>query len=70
MNTIMSRRPGRIKLSVDVPEPKPRSFEFLSTGPFAKLQHDLLKAVQDESFALATAKRDEAACGLPQHRGG
>ena len=45
---VMSRRPGRVKLSVDVKEDKPRSVDFLATPAFMELQRELLHAVQEE----------------------
>jgi NitT/TauT family transport system ATP-binding protein len=45
---VMSRRPGRIKLAVDVLAPKPRTAEFLSAPEFVELQRELLRAVQEE----------------------
>jgi NitT/TauT family transport system ATP-binding protein len=45
---VLSRRPGRVKLAVDVPAPKPRDYEFLSTPEFVALERDLLVAVQSE----------------------
>lgn len=48
---VMSRRPGRIKLSVDVHAPKPRDADFLSTPEFVELQRELLHAVQEEVHA-------------------
>ncbi len=45
---VMSRRPGRVKLAVDVPAPKPRTADFFSTPDFVEQQRRLLRAVQDE----------------------
>ena len=45
---VMSRRPGRIKLAVDVPAPKPRTADFFSAPEFVAQQRQLLRAVQDE----------------------
>ncbi|MFQ1061724.1 ABC transporter ATP-binding protein [Bordetella trematum] len=45
---VMSHRPGRIKLSVDVKADKPRNADFLSTAAFIELQRELLHAVQQE----------------------
>ena len=45
---VMSRRPGRIKLAVDVASPKPRTAEFLTAPEFVGLQRELLHAVQEE----------------------
>ena len=48
---VMSRRPGRVKLSVNVHAPKPRDADFLSTPEFVELQRELLHAVQEEVHA-------------------
>ena len=45
---VMSRRPGRVKLSVGVKADKPRHADFLSTPEFVELQRELLHAVQEE----------------------
>ena len=44
----MSRRPGRVKLSVDVKASKPRNYDFLSSPEFSMLQRELVIAVQNE----------------------
>lgn len=45
---LMARRPGRLKLSVDVNEPKPRTQDFLSSQKFVNLQSQLLQALREE----------------------
>ncbi|MBU7575596.1 MAG: ABC transporter ATP-binding protein [Hydrogenophaga sp.] len=45
---VMTRRPGRVKLSVRVEADKPRTADFLSTPYFIDLQRELLHAVQEE----------------------
>ncbi|WHZ11528.1 MAG: ABC transporter, ATP-binding protein [Burkholderiaceae bacterium] len=45
---VMTQRPGRVKLSVSVRAPKPRSAEFLSSPEFVELQRELLCAIQEE----------------------
>lgn len=45
---LMSKRPGKIKLSKTVEEPKPRSLDFLSSNRFVDLQSELLNALRDE----------------------
>ncbi|HVZ46902.1 MAG TPA: ABC transporter ATP-binding protein [Ramlibacter sp.] len=52
---VMSRRPGRVKLSVDVKEDKPRTIDFMATPAFMELQRELLHAVQEEVQANKTA---------------
>ncbi len=48
---VMTRRPGRVKLSVRIEADKPRTADFLSTPYFINLQRDLLHAVQEEVHA-------------------
>ena len=45
---VMSRRPGRVKLTVNIDAPKPRTADFLSTPEFVEMQRELLHAVQQE----------------------
>ena len=53
---VMTRRPGRVKLMVDVKEPKPRNYAFLSSPEFVRLQGMLLEAVQQEVESGAVAE--------------
>lgn len=45
---LMTRRPGKVKLAVDVDESKPRGDEFLSSSKFVDLQAELLKSLRQE----------------------
>lgn len=45
---LMSRRPGKVKLSVDVDEAKPRDLAFLSSAKFVDLQAHLLNSLKQE----------------------
>ena len=45
---LMTRRPGKVKLAVDVDELKPRGGEFLSSSKFVDLQSHLLNALKQE----------------------
>jgi NitT/TauT family transport system ATP-binding protein len=45
---VMTRRPGKVKLRIEVKEPKPRSYGFLGSPEFIRLQGELLEAVQEE----------------------
>jgi len=62
---VMSRRPGRVKLAVDVKAEKPRSIDFMTTPAFLELQRELLHAVQEEVNAVKSAPSQPAAA--PQH---
>ena len=44
----MTRRPGRVKVVVEVRAPKPRDYEFIGSPEFTRLEHDLILAVQSE----------------------
>ena len=44
----MTRRPGRVKVAVEVHAPKPRDYEFIGSPEFTRLEHELLLAVQSE----------------------
>jgi NitT/TauT family transport system ATP-binding protein len=56
---VMSARPGRLKLRIPVPFPKPRTLEFLTTPEFGEMEHQVLAAVQEE-FASAYASQRES----------
>ncbi|MER1967660.1 ABC transporter ATP-binding protein [Castellaniella sp. GW247-6E4] len=45
---LMSRRPGRVKLAVEIDEPKPRAQEFISSPRFIQVQGELLHALRSE----------------------
>jgi len=53
---VMSRRPGRVKLSVDVKTDKPRHADFLSSPEFIELQRELLGSVQEEVHAAKATR--------------
>jgi NitT/TauT family transport system ATP-binding protein len=44
----MTRRPGRVKLSVEVNAPKPRDYEFIGSPEYIRLERQLVQAVQSE----------------------
>lgn len=45
---VMTRRPGRKKMAVEIAEPKPRTDGFISSSKFVDLQRTLLGALQEE----------------------
>jgi len=45
---VMSKRPGRVKMAVDIHEQKPRTTSFLGSREFVELQGRLLQSVQEE----------------------
>lgn len=61
---VMTGRPGKVKMKVEVNEPKPRPYSFLSSPEFVSLQALLIDAVQ----AAAAQVADEAAADrLAEH---
>ncbi len=61
---VMTGRPGKVKMKVEVTEPKPRPYSFISSPEFVTLQARLLEAVQ----AAAAQVADEAAASrLSEH---
>jgi NitT/TauT family transport system ATP-binding protein len=58
---VMSRRPGRVKLSLEVKEDKPRTADFMATPHFMEMQRELLHAVQEEVHANKAAMPKVAA---------
>ena len=44
----MTRRPGRVKLSIEVLAPKPRDYEFIGSAEFVRIERQLVQAVQSE----------------------
>ncbi|MGH7661325.1 MAG: ABC transporter ATP-binding protein [Vulcanimicrobiaceae bacterium] len=50
---VMTRRPGRVKLVVEVRAPKPRDYEYLASSEFTTLEHELILAVQSEVASVA-----------------
>ncbi|MGB6009400.1 ABC transporter ATP-binding protein [Castellaniella sp.] len=45
---LMSQRPGRVKLAIDINEPKPRVQEFITSSRFIQVQSELLHALRSE----------------------
>lgn len=54
---VMTGRPGRLMMKVEVTAPKPRHYSFLGTPEFIALQSKLLEAVQE---AAGSIKKPEA----------
>jgi NitT/TauT family transport system ATP-binding protein len=44
---VMSAKPGRVIATLSVPEPRPRSDEFLTTTRFAELRNELFATLRD-----------------------
>ena len=52
----MTRRPGRVKICVEVHAPKPRDYEFIGSPQFTRLERQLVMAVRGE----VEGRQDEA----------
>jgi NitT/TauT family transport system ATP-binding protein len=50
---VMTARPGRIKKSIDVPMPRPRSIELTTTPQFNALRREVLDLIREESLRAA-----------------
>ena len=61
---VMSARPGRIKMKIDVSLPRPRSFEVLTNKEFTEIKRTVLDLIHKESIRAAS---QEASFRL-QHR--
>ena len=54
---VMTARPGRVKASIAVPEPHPRSPDFMLTDDFQKIRTELYGLLRDEIRATVAAMR-------------
>jgi ABC-type nitrate/sulfonate/bicarbonate transport system ATPase subunit len=52
---VMSHRPGRILLDLQVPLPRPRGYDVLTTPDFMAMKRDVLELVRQEALAAAEA---------------
>ena len=52
---VMSGRPGRIRATLDVPLPRPRSLEMTAAADFAALREQLLAPLREEARAALAA---------------
>jgi NitT/TauT family transport system ATP-binding protein len=58
---VMSRRPGRIRASFDIPLPRPRGFELLTSDAFNDLKRDILPLIYSETLKQLHSDDGEAA---------
>lgn len=58
---VMTGRPGRVMMKVEVTEPKPRHYSFLGSAEFIALQSKLLEAVQEAAGSINKAEAQSAA---------
>ena len=55
---VMTARPGRIKAGINVPQPHPRSPDFMLTGEFGAIRNDLYALLRDEIRATVARMRE------------
>jgi NitT/TauT family transport system ATP-binding protein len=55
---VMTARPGRIKASIDVPHPHPRSPDFMLTEEFGRIRNELYALLRDEIRATVARMRE------------
>src|SRR5882757_1138717 len=55
---VMTARPGRIKASITVPHPHPRSPDFMLTSEFGTIRNDLYALLRDEIRATVARMRE------------
>ena len=55
---VMTARPGKVKASIDVPEPHPRSPDFMLTDEFQEIRKELYGLLRDE------IRRPSPPCGV------
>jgi NitT/TauT family transport system ATP-binding protein len=60
---VMTARPGRVKASIDVPVPHPRSPDFMLTPEFGTIRNDLYAILRDEIRATVARMREARDAG-------
>jgi NitT/TauT family transport system ATP-binding protein len=55
---VMTARPGKIKASIQVPHPHPRSPDFMLTSEFGTIRNDLYALLRDEIRATVARMRE------------
>jgi NitT/TauT family transport system ATP-binding protein len=55
---IMTARPGKVKAEIAVPEPHPRSPDFMLTSEFGAIRNDLYALLRDEIRATVARMRE------------
>ena len=55
---VMTARPGKVKASITVPEPHPRSPDFMLTPEFGTIRNDLYALLRDEIRPTVAAMRE------------
>src|SRR5947207_3122863 len=60
---VMTARPGRVKASIDVPHPHPRSPDYMLTPEFGAIRNDLYALLRDEIRATVARMREARDAG-------
>jgi NitT/TauT family transport system ATP-binding protein len=60
---VMTARPGRIKAEIAVPEPHPRSPDFMLAAEFGRIRNDLYATLRDEIRQTVAAMRQARDAG-------
>jgi NitT/TauT family transport system ATP-binding protein len=60
---IMTARPGRLKASINVPEPHPRSPDFMLTSEFGTIRNELYALLRDEIRTTVARMREARDAG-------
>jgi len=55
---VLTARPGRIKASISVPQPHPRSPDFMLTSEFGEIRNELYALLRDEIRATVARMRE------------
>ena len=55
---VMTARPGKVKASIDVPHPHPRSPDFMLTPEFGTIRNELYAILRDEIRATVARMRE------------
>jgi ABC-type nitrate/sulfonate/bicarbonate transport system ATPase subunit len=58
---VMSRRPGRLRASFEIPLPRPRGFELLTSDGFTDLKREILGLIYTETLEQLKSTDEEAA---------
>ena len=55
---VMTARPGRIKAEIEIPLPRPRTAEMMSSVAFTQVLHKLRNLIREESLAAMGSELD------------
>ena len=60
---IMTARPGKVKASINVPQPHPRSPDFMLTSEFGAIRNELYALLRDEIRTTVARMREARDAG-------